>query len=92
MLSYANKELTSQLEALEAMSDMLATYALAVAPTTKETAVTWPYVTLPFKQFEEHAQHVTSFSYDGVVWVAPIVPDNDVATWNTYCMEVMEVK
>jgi hypothetical protein len=87
MLSYADKELVSQSEALEAMSDMFATYALAVAPTEEEP--TWPYVTLPFDQFEDHAQHVTSFSYDGVVWVAPIVVD-DVATWNTYCMEVME--
>ena len=86
MLSHAEKELVSQSEALEAMSDLFATYALAVAPS--EDAPAWPYVTLPFDQFEDHAHHVTSFSYDGVVWIAPIV--DDVTTWNTYCMEVME--
>lgn len=85
VLLYAEQELVSHSEALEAMGDLFATYALATATNDGET--TWPYVTLPLDQFEEHADHVTSFSNDGVVFIAPIV--DDVIEWNKYCSDVM---
>ena len=85
VIAYAVKELTAQSEALEAMADLYATYALAIAP--NESGTTWPYVTLPWEQFEEHAEHVTTFSYDGVVFVVPIV--KDVTAWNKYCSDSM---
>jgi hypothetical protein len=84
VISYAEKESTSHSEALEAMAELFTTYALATTPTHDAA---WPYVTLPFDQFEEHARHVTSFSYDGVVLITPIV--EDVTSWNMYCSDAM---
>jgi hypothetical protein len=55
--------------------------------TGEDSEVTWPYVTVPFDQFEKHARHVTSFPYNGIAAVAPIV--SNVTSWNKYCADVM---
>jgi hypothetical protein len=57
------------------------TYALA------EGGADWPYVSLPFDQFEKHARRVTSFPYNGIASVTPIV--TNVTAWNKYCADIM---
>jgi hypothetical protein len=85
MLAFAHDGLVAQSEALEDMTDMLETYAQTIE--TTDEVPPWPYVTLPFHQFEHNARQVTSFSFDGILWIAPLV--TDVTAWDKYCSDVM---
>ena len=82
--TYAEKEFAAQSAALEEFSILFLTYTIANNP--KEGKASWPYVTVPFEQYEKIAQRVTSIPNEGIVWIAPIV--TDVISWNTYCAEI----
>ena len=84
-VSFVQDQFIEKSEAIQELSDVFLTYSLASL--LEGDGVTWPYVTVPFDQFDKHARRVTSFPYDGIAFVAPVV--SDVTNWNSYCAEVM---
>jgi hypothetical protein len=76
ILSYSNFEFKSLSNSLESLSDSITLKGL------QNTSTEWPYISLPFFEFDTRTEHVTSLSRYDFVCTTPIV--EDVAAWNVF--------